>query len=245
MKVELKQVPLLTPAEIGETASALDTLHSRVLKTIERLQKDVDARKAAIANRWKALDGVTMTERARFSERETLSVIREIQDKSRAELDNLLKDAGPAHAKLMGQRLYYDAPTQVLARVGLGDPRRTAYLQQLAYAGPAELAHFAQVAVGTKDEVLAAAVLSMLDKMPSKDRPVGPATFAEAMNIEGYVKVQEYIKIGDARLQGIVLAIRTWTQGKSNPINTVALALRQRELDPDVVKELRGPRNGA
>lgn len=237
MKIELTPTQLLTPLQISELASSLDALHSRVVKTIERLQKDVDARKAEIANRWKSA-GISMADRARFAQSETVAAIGLIKNNARAELDRLLKEAGPSHSKLIGQRLYYDNPVKVLSRAALGDARRTAYLQQLAHAGPAELGHMAQVAVGTSNEALAAAVLSLLDAMPTRDRPVSPQALASAMQPEDYRKVQEYLKIGDARLQGIVLAIRAWTHGKANPLNTVALAMREQAIDTATLEEL-------
>lgn len=234
MKIELNSTPLLTPAQIGELASSLDALHTRVLKAIERLNKDVATKKAEIANRWKSA-GIDAADKARFAQSETLAAIRQIKENSSAELDKLLKEAGPPHAQLVAQRPYYDSPVKVLSRASLGDARRTAYIQQLEHAGPAELGHMAQVAVGTKNEALAAAVLSLLDAMPTKDRPVSSQALATAMQLEDYAKVQEYVKLGDARLQGIVLAVRTWNQGKSNPLDTVTLALRERAIDRSIL----------
>lgn len=230
----LADAPLLTPAQIGELASSLDGLHGRVLKAIDRLQKDVDTRKQEIANRWKQT-GVGMVDRARFAEQETLAVVRDIKANAEKELDGYLKSAGAPHAQLIAQRQFYDSPAKVLSRAALGDPKRTEYLNQLAYAGPAELGHMAQVAVSSKNVPLAAAVLSLLDRMPSKDRPVGPAELAHAMRLDDFLKVGEYIKLGDARLQGILVAIRTWKHGRSNPINTVQLALRERGIDRDLI----------
>ena len=230
----LADTPLLTPAQIAELASSLDGLHGRVLKAIERLQKDIDTRKQEIANRWKQT-GVGMVDRARFAEQETLAVMRDIKANAEKELDGYLKSAGAPHAQLIAQRQFYDSPAKVLSRAALGDPKRTEYLNQLAYAGPAELGHMAQVAVSSKNVPLAAAVLSLLDRMPSKDRPVGPAELAHAMHLDDFLKVQEYIKLGDVRLQGILVAIRTWSAGKSNPINTVQLAMRERGIDRDLI----------
>ena len=230
----LADAPLLTPAQIGELASSLDGLHGRVLKAIERLQKDIDTRKQEIANRWKQT-GVGMVDRARFAEQETLAVVRDIKANAEKELDGYLKSAGAPHAQLIAQRQFYDSPAKVLSRAALGDPKRTEYLNQLAYAGPAELGHMAQVAVSSKNVPLAAAVLSLLDRMPSKDRPVGPAELAHAMRLDDFLKVQEYIKLGDARLQGILVAIRTWNAGKSNPLDTVQLAMRERGIDRDLI----------
>lgn len=230
----LTQTPLLTVAQIGEHASALDALHQKVLKAIARLQKDVDTRKSEIANRWKSV-GIDAADKARFAKNETLAAVRQIKDNAEAELDRYLKEAGAPHEALMAQRPFYSSPVQVLNRSTLGDSKRTAFLQQLQFAGPVELGHLAQVAVSSKDAPLAAAVVSLLDKMPSKDRPVGPAEVATAMKLEDYLKVQEYLKLGDARLQGVIVAIRTWKADKSNPINTLALALKERDINHDLL----------
>jgi len=45
--MNLNQVsPLLSPQQIGELASNLDAIHTRAIKAIQRLQSDIDARKA-------------------------------------------------------------------------------------------------------------------------------------------------------------------------------------------------------
>ena len=53
----LADAPLLTPAQIGELASSLDGLHGRVLKAIERLQKDIDTHVAGLLNQALAFIG--------------------------------------------------------------------------------------------------------------------------------------------------------------------------------------------
>ncbi|RMH94432.1 hypothetical protein EBB59_01710 [Lysobacter pythonis] len=189
MKITLSDTPLLTPQQIGELASTLDLLHKRTLTAIERLNKDIATRKQQIAARWKSAPGIGAGEVARFAEHETVSTVREIKDNSKAELDNILKDAGAPHAQLIGQRQFYDSPAKVLGRAAQGDPKRTEYLQQLQHAGPAELGHMAQVAVDTRNVALASAVLSLIDRMPSKDRPVGPAELASAMKQDDFLKV--------------------------------------------------------
>lgn len=235
MKIELTTAPLLSPGQIGELASSLDTLHSRVIKTIERLNKDVATRKAEIANRWKNAAGVTGSDLARIAQSETVAAIGHIKDNSQAELDQLLKTAAPANSQLVNQRPFYDSPVKVLSRAALGDSRRTDYLLQLQFGSHAELGHMAQVAVSTKNVPLAAAVLSLLDRMPTKDRPVSPVELASAMRLDAYLKVQEYLKLGDARLQAIVVAIRAWNAGKTNPLSTVSLALYERSIDHDLI----------
>lgn len=235
MKIELTQTPLLSPQQIGELASNLDAIHSRVIKAIERLNKDVATKKTEIASRWKRSPGIGAGDLSRFAQNETLAVVRQIKDNSKAELDKLLKDTGSPHAQLMSQRPFYDSPVKVLSRAALGDSRRTEYLQQLSHAGPAELGHMAQVAVGTQNVPLASAVLSLLDRLPTKERPVGPVELATAMHLDEFEKVREYIKLGDLRLQGILVAIRTWNAGRSNPISSVQLAMREQEIDHDLI----------
>jgi hypothetical protein len=245
MKVELVQTPFLTVSEIGELASGLDSLHGRVLKTIERLQTDVDTRKTAIAERWKLVDlNLTTAERNRFAEQETSAAIGQIKDAAAVEVDAFYKQAGALYNPLVAQRLYYESPVKVLAREALGDERRSAYLQQLSLAGPAELAHFGQFAVGTKNKALGAAVLSRLDALPMKERPFTPNEFATAMELDAYIKAREYLKIGELRFQGLIVAIRTWKQGRSNPINTLSLALRSQQLDMKVLDSLEDGDHG-
>lgn len=235
MKITLSDTRLLSPQQIGELASNLDAIHTRVVKAIERLNKDVATKKTEIASRWKNAPGVGVGELARFAQNETLAAVRQIRDNSKAELDALLKQAGAPHAQLIAQKPFYDSPAKVLARAALGDPKRTEYLQQLQHAGPAELGHMAQVAVGTRNLTLASAVLSLIDRMPSKDRPVGPVELATAMRIDDFLKVQEYVKLGDARLQGILVTIRAWDAGKANPISSIQLAMRERDIDHNLI----------
>ena len=55
------------------------------------------------------------------------------------------------------------------------------------------------------------------------------------------VEVQNRLKRVEARLpaevrlQGILVAIRAWHAGKSNPLGSVQLAMREREIDHDLI----------
>lgn len=236
MSIELTNTPLLSPSQIGELASQLDAIHTKALKAIERLQKDVDTRKREIANRWKT-SGISSGDQARYAESETRAAVLQIRDNAEQELNAILKSAGAPHERLVAQRQFYDSPVKVLSRAGLGGQERSHYVTQLSHAGPSELAHMAQVAVSTKNEPLAAAVLGLLDAVPTKDRPVSPQHLARAMELDAFNKVQEYIKLGDVRLQGILVAIRTWKQGRANPLDTVALALRERAIEKSIIEE--------
>ncbi len=237
MKVKLTNTPFLTASQIGELASALDNAHTRVIKAIERLHKDVATKKSEIANRWKNAH-IDSAERAKIEAQEIIVSLRTIKDNSKAEMDRLFKEAGAAYHQIAPQKLYYDSPVKVLSRQALGDPRRTDYLMQLQQAGAAEIAHIGQVAVGTGNVALAAAVLSRLDAMPTNQRPFSAHDLASAIDTE-YKKVTEYLKIAEARFQGVVLAIRAWQYDKANLIDSVSLAYRMRQIDQKVLQEIQ------
>jgi hypothetical protein len=233
-------LPFLDASALIERASNLDSIHTRTLMAIDRLQRDVDAQKRAAADRWKSTAslGLNPSDRVRIEAEEVRVGVLTIRQNAQKELDALMKEAGAAHADAVAQRDFYDSPVKTLNRLTLGSPRRTEYMRQVESVGTAELAHLAQFAVSTKNRDLAAAIVTRLDGMRSGERPFNAATLATAMQLDEHRKAAEAIKIADARLQSIVVAIRAWKAGTSNPLNTVQLALRNRELDPEVLKQL-------
>ena len=214
-------------------------MHTRTLKTIERLQKDVAARKLQAANRWNgSAHLMSEQDRKRIEANEVHGAIVEIQRAAEKDLDALLKEAGASSEKAISQRRFYDSPVKTLNRLTLGDPKRSEYMRQVESIGPAELTHLAQFAVSTGNLPLAAAIVSRLDVMAVKDRPFTPVELAAAMRMEEHLKGNEAIKIVDVRLQSILVAIRAWKSGKSNPLNTVDLALRNKEIDASILDKL-------
>jgi len=230
-------LPFLTGSQLVEQAALLDSLHNRALKAIDRLQRDVDARKAAISSRWKTAP-LDAKHKRQVEAEEIRVAILEIRKNSERELDAILKEAGAAHARAISQRDFYDSPVKTLNRLTLGDPKRTEYAAQVETVGPAELLHLAQFAVSTSNLPLAAAIVSRLDRMLARERPVGAAALASALQLEEHRKGTESLRIADARLQSILVAIRAWKSGKANPLSTVALGLKARTLDQSVLSEM-------
>lgn len=238
MNTELNpNLPFLSVKEIGDLTSALDATHTRTIKTIARLQNDIDAQKASIANRWKTAH-IDQRDSTRIQAQELKAVILEIRKNSEKELDGLFREAGASHAKIVAQRMFYESPVRTLARAGLGSQKRSDYLQQLQGAGSSEVAHMAQLAVSTRDTSLAAALLTILDGFQKANRPFTTQYFAEAFGHEEFLKVREYLKIAEHRFQGTVIAVRTWLADKANPLHSVGLALMGRTLDEAAVKSL-------
>lgn len=237
----------LNGGQLLEVASALDAIHSRTIKAIDRLNADVAARKQAIASRWNgtASLGLPARDRSRIEAEEIRVALIEIRRNAEKELDGYFKDAGTAHTKAIAQREFYDSPVKTLNRLTLGDPKRSEYQRQLSAVGPAELGHLGQYAVSTGNIALAAAVVSRIDTLGVTSRPFGAAALAEAMKIDEHRKGAEAIKIADARFQGIVIAVRTWKSDKSNPLHTVSLALQERTLDEKLLSEMEADNGNA
>lgn len=239
------ETPFLSASQLIEASSALDVIHSRTIKAIDALQKRVDVVKQAVASRWKNVGNINVSLQRQAEAEEVRVGVLEIRRSAEAELDALFKEAGAVHARTESQRDFYASPVMTLNRMSLGDARRTQYSEQLRGAGQAELAHLGQWAVSTGNHALAAAIVARVDAMPSGQRPFLGVALAEAMRIEEHRKAVEAIKIADARFQGVVIAIRTWKQGKANPVNTVSLALQGRTLDEDLLRELERDNAGA
>lgn len=235
MKIDLTNASFLTIAQLGNLTSSLDALHQRVIKAIDRLQHDVGARKAEIANRWKRLDGISAADRQRLAEQETSKAVLEIKANSQKEVDGLMREAGRLHTQIMDQKSFYASKAMVLNRAGLGTDRRANIEQTTARARPATLAGMMQFAIGTNDLVMAAAVVLENDTRRESDRGFSSQDALALITVEEFDKAHEYLKIADVRLQGIVLAVRAWTMGRANPIDTVSLAMRNRELNLSVL----------
>ncbi|WP_161945005.1 hypothetical protein [Xanthomonas nasturtii] len=43
------------------------------------------------------------------------------------------------------------------------------------------------------------------------------------------------MKLGDARLRGILVTIHTWNAGKANPISSIPLAIRERDINQELI----------
>jgi hypothetical protein len=230
-------LPFLDASELVSIASNADAISTRTLKALDRLQKDVDARKREIANRWKTAPIAPM-DKQRIEAEEIRVATMQIRQNAEKELDGLFSEAGAAYNRAVAQRPFYDSAVKTLNRLTLGDPKRSEYMRQLRSVGPAELAHLGQFAVSSGNKALAAAIVSRLDSFPASSRPFGAVELASAMNLDEHRKASEAIKIVEVRFQTTVIAIRTWKAGKSNPLNTVSLALQGRALNAALMSEL-------
>jgi hypothetical protein len=211
MKLELSDAKMLSPTEMSELSARLDVLHAKTLAAIDRLQKDVATQKARILRHWEGVSALGPLERQRVMTQQLSSAIAEIRQNSKDELDRILINAGASHTALVAQRPYYASKAAVLNRQGLGTDRRTKLERTAELARQVALASLAQLAIGTEDLVLAAAVVNENDRRRDSERSFSTAEFLSLMpGLDEFTKAQQYILIGENRMTALVLAIRTW-----------------------------------
>lgn len=125
----------------------------------------------------------------------------------------------------------YASPQAVLSRAGLGDARRTDLIKQIGGAGPAEMRQLAMLAIATKDAVLGAAIQSVNDRLPRRDRPLSSAELAAALVGEETRAVQAAIAAIRHSVQSAINANRALEMGRANPVDRVKLALQSKETN--------------
>lgn len=236
MKINLKPFKLLPVSGLVELASSADANFEQCRKALDRLAKDLDSRRTAIANRWKAVD-IAPADRARLATHETTAAFVEIRGNAGKELDGYLKRAHALMVQADEQRPLFESPVQVLERSALGEPARTQYLAQVRDAGPVTLAHLAQVAVGTGNVALAAAVLNVLDRMPRDERPFTANELALAMQMKDWDKAQEALRVVQNRGQATINAIRAFRTTQEYRTANIADAMRRAEERPHVLAD--------
>lgn len=233
MKIELHNTSFLTVSQIGDLTSQLDVAHTQALKALDRLHKDVATRQAEIKDRWQRVQGLTGAEKMRLAGQEISTIQQTIRANSKDELDRLFKHAGGLHRQVQAQKVHYAHKAQVLGRFGMGTERRSLLEGSAAKTRPVALANMVQHAIGTNDLVLAAVVLTENDYRRESDRAFRSGEALDMLAVPEFDKAHEFFKLADVRFQAVVLAVRTWTMGKTNPIDTVALGLRKNALEAD------------
>jgi hypothetical protein len=236
MKIELTGANFLTLPELGELSARLDVLHQKTIKTIDRLQNEVEVQKTRIANHWRGVAALGPADRGRVMAEQASEAIRAIRQNAKPELDGIMRAAGASYGPLVGQRPYWASRALVLNRQGLGTSRRNALEETAERARQVGLAGLAQLAIGTGDLVVAAVVVNENDRRRDPERAFSTAEFLPGL--DDYDKAQQYLLIGENRMNAIALAIRTWQSARPSPISTVSLAYAKMGEDGAILTEL-------
>jgi hypothetical protein len=153
---------------------------------------------------------------------------RELVASSEQERTDMLRQLHALERQASAVAPLFASPVAMLSRAALGDRARTDLQAQLSGAGPAELAAHARLAVATGDRRLGAAVLSALDRMPTKDRPFRANALAESLVGDEHREVARALAAVRNRAQESINANREFTRGRGSAVAKITEALARR-----------------
>ncbi len=164
------------------------------------------------------------------AKREARAYRRDLADGTEAERTKRLKELLAIEAKANTLAPLYESPVQMLSRMGLGSAERSRYSEQLRGAGPRELKNYADWARYKGDRILAAAVLSRLDTLPSKNRPFKAVEFAMAIVGEEFELTKKAIGRIRVATQRAVNVNRDFERGRVNTTAKISMGLARRAV---------------
>ncbi len=158
------------------------------------------------------------------------NIHRQLIASSQAERAAMLKGL-KAHAdEAAAISAVYASPAMMLGRVALGEPKRTQYQTQLAEGGPVELETAARTAIMSGDMVLAAAVMTVIDRRPRDRRPFTVQAFAARVLGEVWKRLNAKLKGIQLAYKSAVAADREFVRGKADAITNLSLALSKKAV---------------
>jgi len=236
-QVPLNEIPIVPIAQIG--GRLLDTgelvnLAEYAARRADKFGATIASLEAGIAAR--ADEASLSAKAAGFPPDLQKQAAMQTAAKARAEVTQASDDArwttlrelDAAAESLALTATLYASPVVVLSRQGLGSPERSAYLEQVRDAGPSELANLAAFAVASKNRALGAALVSVIDAMPSKSRPFSAHDLADKLVGEEQRAVMASVEAVRTAYQRALVANRNFQNNRTNPIDKVKLALRAR-----------------
>lgn len=123
----------------------------------------------------------------------------------------------------------FERASHMLARLALGQPERSRYLEQIRNAGPFELASLSQFAVATENKPLASALVSVCESMPREDQPFDPDAFAAVFLGDEHSRIAlALVKMRNRRNEAFE-ADNAFRHGRHETIATIGLGLARRQ----------------
>ena len=162
------------------------------------------------------------------AKREARQYRRNLAEGSEAERTTRLKQLLAIEAEAGKLAPLFESPVQMLSRMGLGSSERSRYHEQLRDAGPRELQNYAEWARYKGDRLLAAAVLSRLDKLPTTSRPFKAVEFATDIVGEEFQQTKKAIERIRLAVQRAVNANRDFERGRVDATAKISMGLARR-----------------
>jgi hypothetical protein len=219
---------LLGSAELIDLAEFAAKRAEKFSATIETLRAGIEARATEAAEALAKADFPRDQQKIAADKARAKARTEIIANSSEARWTEIRQLVAAAEGLALTEALYA-SPQAVLSRAGLGTPERSDYLKQIAGAGPAEMRQLAALAVATRNTVLGAALQSINDRLPRRDRPISSAELAEALVGEETRAVQSAIARIKTAAQRAINANRELETGRARPLDRVKLALNSKE----------------
>lgn len=207
-------------ARIANIQQQFSDARERYSRDADELVRDTEPANRAVAKQFAKKQAASKIAKFRIN----------ITESSRPQREELLKPLAKIAQDAEFLLSLNQSPAQMLGRVALGDARRTQYQQQLEGAGPVELETAAVTAIATNDVVLAAAIVTVVDRRPRDRRPFAVTEFAERMWGAQHAEVT-------TKLKGAILAERTaraaddeFVRGKADPLVNLSNQLAARAI---------------
>ncbi len=217
-----------TVAELTDLADQTNRLSSDFNKCLERNHAQLAKRKIEIEDAADQMRFRNKADRDKHVRRAVSDARREIVNSSEEERIGILRQLQEAERRATLAEILFPGPVPMLGAHGLGDPKRTELEAQLRNARPATLKNYANHAIANKDKMLGAALLGVIDRMPSDKRPFSAQQLAEQLIGDAFRQTQTAIHATKNRFQEAINADRAFRNGRNNPVAKVQEALSKR-----------------
>lgn len=226
--IPFSNTPALATADVISLAEVAAKRAAKFAAMIDTLEAGPAARAAEVG---RSLENVGMPRR------DVEAAVAKAQAAARTEVQGNSADARWAAIKelvasadsLATTAALWASPVTVLSRAGLGTDERSNFIHQLEGAGAVELTNMAVHAAATGNKVLGAALVSIIDRMPRKDRPFSAAELADKLVGPETKAVNDAIAAIRNAAQRAIVRNREFEQRRVNPIERVKLALNNKD----------------
>ena len=228
--IPFSNTPALATADVINLAEVAAKRAAKFAAMIDSLEAGPAARAAEV--------GRSLAD-ANFPRRDVEAAVAKAQAAARTEVQKNSTDARwqsirelvASAESLETTAALWASPVTVLSRAGLGSDERTNFMRQIEGAGPVELRNMAVHAAATGNRVLGAALVSIVDRMPRKDRPFSASELAEKLVGVETKSVQDAVAAVRNAAQRAIMRNREFEQRRVNPVDRVKMALNNKEAN--------------
>ncbi len=154
---------------------------------------------------------------------------RNLVSETKKEREALLAALGKQERDANSLAELYSSPAAFLGRIGLGSSTHANLIASLSGAGPVELEQRAREALMTGNRILASAILTVVDRMPNKDRPFTAAAFADAAVGKEQKELAAKFEETNRRLRAARDLNSGFVSGASDPLSKIARGVSSRQ----------------